>query len=101
VLPGRRSANGRHRRVEGCWAAVRPAGCQLRRGGSIAGRKELAGDDRLLDSEHQFAKGKRREGEKLTASSTRCFAGVEERRVGLTARGKVLGLRRDPDWRLL
>jgi hypothetical protein len=59
---------------------------------SIAGRKERAGVDGLLDSEHRFAKGKHHGVEEPTASSTRCFTGVEERRVGLAAHGKVLGL---------
>ena len=70
-----------------------PAGSPaIRHGGSIAGRNKLAGDDRLLDSEHRFAKGKHHGVEELTASSRRCFSGAEERRVGLAACGKVLGL---------
>jgi hypothetical protein len=64
---------------------------------SIAGRKKLAGDDGLLDSEHRFAKGKHHRNEELTANSRRCFAGAEERLEELAARGNVLGLRRDPD----
>ena len=58
----------------------------------LPGEKKLAGDDGLLDSEHRFAKGKHHGVEELTASSRRCFSGAEERRVGLAARGKVLGL---------
>jgi hypothetical protein len=43
----------------------------IRHGGSIAGRNKLAGDDRLLDSEHRFAKGKHQDAEKLHANSPR------------------------------
>jgi hypothetical protein len=53
---------------------------------SIAGRKKLAGDDGLLDSEHRFAKGKHHRNEELTANSRRCFAGAEERREELAPR---------------
>jgi hypothetical protein len=74
-----------------------PAGSPaIRHGGSIAGRNKLAGDDRLLDSEHRFAKGKHHGVEELTASSRRCSVGTEGQGAGLAARGSRLRPGRDP-----
>ena len=96
VFPGRRSANGRHRRVQG---AGQRSGQQAAGSGavvSITGRQELAGDDGLLDSEHRFAKGKHHGVEELTANVPRGLARAERGRGGRVAAAECVLLRRDP-----
>jgi len=78
-----------------------PAGARHRFGGAMATTWKLAGVRWLLVSEHRFKKEKHHRNEELTANSRWCFAGAEERREELAARGKALGLRRDPVWWLL
>ena len=57
---------------------------------------KLAGVRGFLVSEHRFKKEKHHQNEELTANSRRCFAGAEERREELAARGKALGV--DESW---
>jgi len=58
---------------------------ELRRGGSIVSRRELAGDHRFLDSERQTMKEEHQETEKHTANSTRHLAQAEGARTELAA----------------
>ena len=64
---------------------------EAQQGGAMATLRKLAGVRGFLVSEHRFKKEKHHRNEELTANSRRCFAGAEERREELAARGGLLG----------
>jgi len=87
VFPGRRSANGRHRRVQG---AGQRSGQQAAGSGAVAtmaGEPKLAGARCLPDSEHRFLKEKHRELENHFANSPKRSNRAEGVQRGRGARG--------------